>query len=105
MSDKTEKSKKLKKIIQQQKKQNNETPRPTPEVNQEQQNRDIRIPINLRFLESINDILLLANSRVSWRPQELIPVGMILKDLDEIIGFYNNQIEEKIKNEKNEKQD
>ena len=63
-----QKNQKNKKIIQQQKKQNNETPRPTPEVNQEQQNRDIRIPINLRFLESINDALLLANSRVSWRP-------------------------------------
>ena len=40
---------KNKKIIQQQKKQNNETPRPTPEVNQEQQNRDIRIPINFKI--------------------------------------------------------
>ena len=100
MSDKTEKSKKLKKIIQQQKKQPQQQKK-QPEQQKKQVGQgpdeieDIRIPINLKFLESVNDLLLIANSRISWRPNELIPAGMILKDLEGMIGHYNQQLEQK----------
>ena len=102
MSDKTEKSKKLKKIIQQQK--NNPNNKKQPEQPQPEEIEDIRIPVNLKFLESVNDLLLLANSRISWRPNELIPAGMILKDLDGIIGYYNQRLEEQHKNNKDKEE-
>tara|TARA_B110000285_G_C15010983_1_gene556425 strand:- start:655 stop:999 length:345 start_codon:yes stop_codon:yes gene_type:complete len=105
MSDKTEKSKKLKKIIQQQKKQNdspksikiqkqNDSPISNQIPKQPEGIEDIRVPVSLKFLESINDLLLLANSRISWRPNELIPAGMILKDLEGMIGYYNQHLEQ-----------
>lgn len=103
MSDKTEKSKKLKKIIQQQKKQP-EQHKKQPEQPKPEEIEDIRIPVNLKFLESVNDLLLLANSRISWRPNELIPAGMILKDLDGIIGYYNQRLEEQHKNNKDKEE-
>ncbi len=103
MSDKTEKSKKLKKIIQQQKKQP-EQQKKQPEQPKPEEIEDIRIPVNLKFLESVNDLLLLANSRISWRPNELIPAGMILKDLDGIIGYYNQRLEEQHKNNKDKEE-
>ncbi len=103
MSDKTEKSKKLKKIIQQQKKQP-EQQKKQPEQPKPEEIEDIRIPVNLKFLESVNDLLLLANSRISWRPNELIPAGMILKDLDGIIGYYNQRLEEQQKNNKDKEE-
>ena len=103
MSDKTEKSKKLKKIIQQQKKQP-EQHKKQPEQPNPEEIEDIRIPVNLKFLESVNDLLLLANSRISWRPNELIPAGMILKDLDGIIGYYNQRLEEQQKNNKDKEE-
>jgi len=102
MSDKTEKSKKLKKIIQQQK--NNPNNKKQPEQPKPEEIEDIRIPVNLKFLESVNDLLLLANSRISWRPNELIPAGMILKDLDGIIGYYNQRLEEQHKNNKDKEE-
>ena len=103
MRDKTEKSKKLKKIIQQQKKQP-EQHKKQPEQPKPEEIEDIRIPVNLKFLESVNDLLLLANSRISWRPNELIPAGMILKDLDGIIGYYNQRLEEQQKNNKDKEE-
>ena len=109
MSDKTEKSKKLKKIIQQQKKQPEQHKKqPEQQKKQVEQKQDeiedIRIPINLKFLESVNDLLLIANSRISWRPNELIPAGMVLKDLEGIIGYYNQRLEEQQKNNKDKEE-
>ena len=63
----------------------------------ENETKNIRVAIDLQFLESLNNLLLRANSRISWEPQELIPAGMILRDLNEIINYYkqNKQTQDK----------
>ena len=43
--------------------------------------------------KNINNILLIANQRTHWNPNELIPVGTILRELDGIITYYDTELE------------
>ena len=53
------------------------------------------------FVNNIYQTLLIANSRVSWEPEELVPVGMILRDLKNVNMRMLSIIEAR-KNELNE---
>ena len=53
------------------------------------------------FVNIIYQTLLIANSRVSWEPEELVPVGMILRDLKNVNMRMLSIIEAR-KNELNE---
>jgi len=60
-------------------------------VQKENKNNDnVNVPIPLGFLKHINNIVLIANQRAHWQPNELIPVGTVLRELDGLIKYYNS---------------
>ena len=61
------------------------------DVQKENKNNDnVNVPIPLGFLKHINNIVLIANQRAHWQPNELIPVGTVLRELDGLIKYYNS---------------
>lgn len=61
------------------------------DVQKENRNNDnVNVPIPLGFLKHINNIVLIANQRAHWQPNELIPVGTVLRELDGLIKYYNS---------------
>lgn len=104
---KEKKSKKSKKYIpppeeeqekeQEQESSVQETNNPPVNENQSQEDFDPAIRMRFSFVNSIYQILLLANSRVNWEPEELVPVGMVLRDLKSINVQMVNAIQERRK--------
>ena len=61
------------------------------DVQKENRNNDnINVQIPLGFLKHINNVVLIANQRAHWQPNELIPVGTVLRELDGLIKYYNS---------------
>lgn len=51
-------------------------------------NKDAKItsvPIDIELVKKIRNLLEVANSRVHWKIEELLPVGLVIKDIDEIL--------------------
>ena len=87
--DKKEKKEAVKKALQEQKTNKEE------KVNGA--NFNVNVPINFEFLCSVYNLLLTSNSRIHWEPDELIPIGMTLRDLKGMIAYYENAIKQKNK--------
>ena len=87
--DKKEKKEAVKKALQEQKTNKEE------KVNEA--NFNVNVPINFEFLCSVYNLLLTSNSRIHWEPDELIPIGMTLRDLRGMIAYYENAIKQKNK--------
>ena len=87
--DKKEKKEAVKKALQEQKTIKEE------KVNEA--NFNVNVPINFEFLCSVYNLLLTSNSRIHWEPDELIPIGMTLRDLKGMIAYYENAIKQKNK--------
>tara|TARA_B100001094_G_scaffold298450_1_gene322323 strand:- start:2421 stop:2795 length:375 start_codon:yes stop_codon:yes gene_type:complete len=87
--DKKEKKEAVKKALQEQKTNKEE------KVNEA--NFNVNVPINFEFLCSVYNLLLTSNSRIHWEPDELIPIGMTLRDLKGMIAYYENAIKQKNK--------
>ena len=47
------------------------------------------VSINLGFLEAVHNILLAANKRCHWEPNELVPVGRMISELNNIVTYYS----------------
>ena len=61
------------------------------EKNPEPENRnETMVPIPLSFIRHLNSVLLIANQRATWQPNELIPVGSAIKELTQIINYYDS---------------
>tara|TARA_B100001287_G_C22309300_1_gene356486 strand:+ start:72 stop:293 length:222 start_codon:yes stop_codon:yes gene_type:complete len=45
--------------------------------------KNIEIPLEL--LNNIRNLIEVANGRIKWKTEELLPVGMIIKQLDDIL--------------------
>ena len=52
---------------------------------------DLSVNASFQFLMTIRDILISISPRVNWNAQELLPVGMILRDLNNISANVNEQ--------------
>ena len=87
--DKKEKKEAVKKALQEQKTNKEE------KVNEP--NFNVNVPINFEFLCSIYNLLLTSNSRIHWEPDELIPIGMTLRDLKGMVAYYENAFKQKNK--------
>ena len=87
--DKKEKKEAVKKALQEQKTNKEE------KVNEA--NFNVNVPINFEFLCSVYNLLLTSNSRIHWEPDELIPIGMTLRDLKGMVAYYENAIKQKNK--------
>ena len=90
--EKKEKKEALKKAIEGQKNNKKDNDK---NDNDEKINYDVNVPINFEFLCNIYNLLLTSNSRISWEPDELIPIGVTLRDLKNTIAFYQKAIMEK----------
>ena len=47
--------------------------------------RELNVQLPPSFLESIYRILLVANNRIQWQADELVPVGTVINDLKQIL--------------------
>ena len=88
--EKKEKKEALKKALEEQKnKKEDNSPK------QEKSSYDVNVPINFEFLCNVYNLLLTSNSRISWEPDELIPIGITLRDLKGMITYYEKIILQK----------
>ena len=47
--------------------------------------KELSVNLPVSYIQQIYKILLVANNRATWHPDELIPVGAALKDLKNIL--------------------
>ena len=50
------------------------------------------VPLPLDVIRYIYRVLLTANSRCHWQPDELIPVGRVIQDISNIIRHYETDV-------------
>ena len=69
--------------------------------------KELSVKLPSSYLKNIYALLLVANNRATWHPDELIPVGTVIKDLKIIIEKCNEEEskEEDDENVKEEVQD
>ena len=53
--------------------------------------KEVSVKLPSSYLKNIYAILLVANNRATWHPDELIPVGTLIKDLKTIIEECNEE--------------
>ena len=44
-----------------------------------------RIEVPVEFLQSVRNLIEVTNERIKWKTEELLPVGILIKNLDELI--------------------
>lgn len=56
------------------------------ETNQSIKNNEIKnVEINIEILKQIKTLISIVSERIHWKTDELIPVGILVKQLDDII--------------------
>ena len=50
--------------------------------------KNIEIPVEL--LKNIRNLIEVTNNRVNWKIEELLPVGIMIKQIDELLVGVNN---------------
>lgn len=53
--------------------------------------KEVSVKLPSSYLKNIYALLLVANNRATWHPDELIPIGTIIKDLKTIIEKCNEE--------------
>jgi hypothetical protein len=53
--------------------------------------KEVSVKLPSSYLKNIYALLLVANNRATWHPDELIPVGTLIKDLKTIIEKCNEE--------------
>jgi hypothetical protein len=43
------------------------------------------IEISLELLKNIRNLIEVTNNRISWKIEELLPVGILIKEIDELL--------------------
>ena len=55
------------------------------ELNKESNKESIEI--SLELLKNIRNLIEVTNTRINWKIEELLPVGLIIKQIDEILNL------------------
>ena len=50
-----------------------------------------KVEISLELIQSLRNVIEVANGRINWKLEELLPVGVLVKQLDEIIKENNEK--------------
>ena len=50
-----------------------------------QENVDVKIEVTLELIKNIRNVIEVSNQRISWKTEELLPVGLLIKHIDDII--------------------
>lgn len=66
--------------------------------------KELSVKLPSSYLKNIYALLLVANNRATWHPDELIPVGTVIKDLKIIIEKCNEE-ESKEEDDENVKEE
>ena len=53
--------------------------------------KELSVNVPASYIEQIYKILLVANNRATWHPDELIPVGVTIKELKKILEKINSE--------------
>ena len=85
--DSKDKKKKVKKELKKDLKETKEADNNMPE------DKVIQIPLHL--LMRFRNIFEVTNAQMHWKTQDLLPVGMVIRDVDRIIGAHIEQSENK----------
>ena len=55
-------------------------------MEEKQETEDVKmIEVSLDLLKSLRNLLAVANDRMKWKIEELLPVGITIQQLDEIL--------------------
>tara|TARA_Y100000817_G_C16760992_1_gene501620 strand:+ start:84 stop:347 length:264 start_codon:yes stop_codon:yes gene_type:complete len=69
--------------------------------------KELSVSLPVTYIKQIYNILLVANNRATWHPDELIPVGVTIKELKTILEKIekesSNEEENEIPKEEDEK--
>lgn len=87
--DSKDKKKKVKKELK--KEERKETKNSNNEEKQIPKDKIIQIPLHL--LMRFRNIFEITNAQMHWKTQDLLPVGMVIRDVDRIIGAHIEQPE------------
>ena len=52
---------------------------------QKEQNKVKNVEVSLELIQNLRNIIEVANGRIQWKTEELLPVGMIIKQLDDLL--------------------
>tara|TARA_B100000902_G_scaffold392493_1_gene444975 strand:- start:1547 stop:1720 length:174 start_codon:yes stop_codon:yes gene_type:complete len=44
-----------------------------------------KVEVSLELIQNLRNIIEVANGRIKWKTEELLPVGMIIKQLDDLL--------------------
>ena len=47
--------------------------------------KDIKIEISKKLLQNIRNLIEVTNDRIKWKMEELLPVGVMIKQIDELL--------------------
>ena len=54
--------------------------------NIKEENKQVKkVEISLELIKSLRSVIEVTNERINWKLEELLPVGILVKQLDEII--------------------
>jgi hypothetical protein len=51
---------------------------------------NIKVEVSVEFIKSVRNLIEVVNDRVKWKSEELLPVGIIIKQLDDLLKNNNN---------------
>lgn len=88
--DSKDKRKKMKKELKKEERKENKEAKKT-DNNNIPEDKIIQIPLHL--LMRFRNIFEITNAQMHWKTQDLLPVGMVLRDVDRIIGAHIEQSE------------
>lgn len=89
--DSKDKKKKMKKELKKEERKENSDTKKTD--NNIPEDKIIQIPLHL--LMRFRNIFEITNAQMHWKTQDLLPVGMVIRDVDRIIGAHIEQSENK----------
>ena len=55
------------------------------ENTKEEQKQEKKVEVPFELIRSIRNVIEVANERIKWKIEELLPVGVLIRQLDEII--------------------
>ena len=51
----------------------------------EEQKQEKKVEVPFELIRSVRNVIEVASGRINWKTDELLPIGMLLKHIDEII--------------------
>lgn len=51
----------------------------------EEQKEEKKVEVPFELIRSVRNVIEVASGRINWKTDELLPIGMLIKHIDEII--------------------